>query len=485
MRDLPSRHGARYTPAGYVLASALVVVTALVSAAALTGGSAEARTQATPQNTVAPSISGSATKGSTLTANSGSWSGTTPMAFAYQWRRCNTNSANCDSIQGATGSTYSLGQSDVGKRIRVSVTASNADGSATGQSVATDVVVATAKPVNKAEPAVSGSATEGKRLTASNGTWSGSTPMSFAYQWVRCGTDGGAPDGGNCMFIVNATSAFYTLGSNDAGRRIRVRVTASNNAGSETVASNATSIVAASATAGAPRNTSEPSISGNPRQGQTLTANTGSWLGAQPIRFVLQWLRCDRNGNSCVALSGQTRPTYVLAGGDINHRIRLRVTATNSRGTGSATANPTQTVQGPAPPPLPAGAIRLTNGTVSIPASSVSMPARLVVDAVRFAPNPVRSRQSPIEVRVHVSDTRGYIVRDALVFVRSTPLVTTSLSNQRTGQDGWVTLRLMPEADFPLRRSYNVQFFVRARKSGDNVLAGVSTRRLVQVRTAR
>jgi hypothetical protein len=115
----------------------------------------------------------------------------------------------------------------------------------------------------------------------------------------------------------------------------------------------------------------------------------------------------------------------------------------------------------------------------------VSLPARLIVDGISFTPNPVRSRGTSIELRVHVVDTRGFAVRDALVFARSTPIVTSSMSNQPTGQDGWVTLRLTPRASFPLARGHNVQFFVRARKAGENLLAGVSTRRLVQVRTAR
>jgi hypothetical protein len=97
----------------------------------------------------------------------------------------------------------------------------------------------------------------------------------------------------------------------------------------------------------------------------------------------------------------------------------------------------------------------------------------------------VRSRRTAIELRVHVSDTRGYVVRDVLVFARSTPLVTSAGGEQRTGQDGWTTIRMTPQRDFPLRPGYAVQFFVRARKQGDNLLAGVSTRRLVQVRTAR
>ena len=128
---------------------------------------------------------------------------------------------------------------------------------------------------------------------------------------------------------------------------------------------------------------------------------------------------------------------------------------------------------------------KLPNGKYSVPATSVSLPARLVIDGIRFAPNPVRSRQTTIGLRVHISDTRGFSVRDVLVFARSTPLVTSSGGEQRTGQDGWAAIRLAPQRDFPLRRGYSVQFFVRARKDGDNILAGVSTRRLVQVRTAR
>jgi hypothetical protein len=132
----------------------------------------------------------------------------------------------------------------------------------------------------------------------------------------------------------------------------------------------------------------------------------------------------------------------------------------------------------------PEGQIRLANGKVSIPASSVILPARLIVDGVRFSPNPVRSRRGAITVRVHVSDTRGFVIRGALVFLRSTPLVTTTPAERATNQGGFVTFTTLPRASFPLRRGYNVQFFVRARKAGDNVLAGVSTRRLVQVATA-
>jgi hypothetical protein len=104
---------------------------------------------------------------------------------------------------------------------------------------------------------------------------------------------------------------------------------------------------------------------------------------------------------------------------------------------------------------------------------------------VQFSPNPVRPGNRSITIRVHVSDTRGFVVRGALVFVRSTPLVTTSGGEQETQQDGWATVRQVQRLPFVHKRGFNLQFFARARKAGDNPLAGVSVRRLVQARTAR
>jgi hypothetical protein len=94
----------------------------------------------------------------------------------------------------------------------------------------------------------------------------------------------------------------------------------------------------------------------------------------------------------------------------------------------------------------------------------------------------VRSRTAPFTVRVKVKDTRGNVVRDALVFIRSTPLVSVGARDQRTGQDGWVTITIRPEPDFPaLDSGRNVQYYVKAYRAGDPVLAGIAGARLVQV----
>ena len=106
-------------------------------------GSATAAT-AKPQNTVRPTISGVAKQGEVLTADPGTWSGTQPIAFTYQWRRCDTNGANCANIIGAISKTYTLTSVDIGNRLRVRVRAANSAGASTATSLPTAVVTAKA-----------------------------------------------------------------------------------------------------------------------------------------------------------------------------------------------------------------------------------------------------------------------------------------------------------------------------------------------------
>ena len=228
-----------------------------------------------------------------------------------------------------------------------------------------------------------------------------------------------------------------------------------------------------------PRNTSPPTIDDTtPVQGQTLRADPGTWTGTQPFVITYRWRRCNSTGGACVDIPGGNAndQTYEVRRSDIGFTLRVRVTVRNAEGEQSARSAATSVVTAapPAPPP-PAG------NRVSI--TAVTLPDRLVIDQVQFSPNPIRSRDTTLTVRVHVVDTRGRIVQGALVFARSTPLVTTSPPEQATDADGWATLTSRTERDFSIvfRPGYNLQWFVRARKPGENALAGVSTRRLVQV----
>jgi hypothetical protein len=103
------------------------------------GGAAQGAHRTAPSNTSPPTISGSATVGGTLTASSGSWSGSSPMSFSYRWQRCNSGGGKCSNLN-ATAQTYKPVKGDIGHTLRVSVTASNSDGSANAVSAPTTVV---------------------------------------------------------------------------------------------------------------------------------------------------------------------------------------------------------------------------------------------------------------------------------------------------------------------------------------------------------
>ncbi len=281
-----------------------------------------------PVNTVLPTVSGTTTDGQKLTGATGTWSGLSPITYAYQWRRCDSAGSNCAVIAGATATTYTLTGADVGSKLVLAVTGTNSAGASTATAAATALVAGIA-PTNSQVPAITGTASDGQTLTASKGTWSGSQPLSYAYQWRRCDSAGS-----NCADITGASAATYVITSADVAHKLLVVVTASNSTGSKPASSLATSAVAAVA----PSNTALPVISGTPNDGQTLTTSNGTWAGASPISYAYQWQHCNSAGSSCTNLSGATTATYALAAADLGFTIRAVVTATNSVTHTSATS---------------------------------------------------------------------------------------------------------------------------------------------------
>jgi hypothetical protein len=92
-----------------------------------------------PSNTVAPVLSGTPTVGQTLSCSTGTWLGTLPITYTYQWRRGVSN------ISGATSSTYTLVQADASFAVTCIVTATNAAGSADSTSNSLTIVDADAQ----------------------------------------------------------------------------------------------------------------------------------------------------------------------------------------------------------------------------------------------------------------------------------------------------------------------------------------------------
>jgi hypothetical protein len=195
-----------------------------------------------------------------------------------------------------------------------------------------------AVPVNTSPPTISGEARQGQTLTEAHGSWTNG-PTGFTYQWLQCDALGGG-----CLPISGATNPTYTAVAGDVGHTLRVRETASNAAGPGSPAESAQS---ASVLPPPPANTSPPTISGTPQQGQTLTEAHGSWTN-EPSGFTYQWQSCDGEGKNCAPISGASAQSYVPSEADVGHTLRVAETASNAGGSGSATSSATAVVSKPA-----------------------------------------------------------------------------------------------------------------------------------------
>jgi hypothetical protein len=99
-----------------------LIITVLVAALAATGAFAATVT-------LAPTISGDASTGSTLTASAGSWTPSSATA-EYTWLRCDASASGCVGITGACGRSYEVRAADEGHTLRARLTATESNGNA-------------------------------------------------------------------------------------------------------------------------------------------------------------------------------------------------------------------------------------------------------------------------------------------------------------------------------------------------------------------
>jgi hypothetical protein len=333
------------------------------------------------------------------------------------------------------------------------------------------VAASSAAPSETAPPTISGTPADNQTLTADPGTWSSSTTVTYAYQWARCDAVGGG-----CSDLSGETSQTYKVTSHDVGHTLRVRVTATNADGSESDTSAPTAV--ATAALSKPSETSPPTISGTPQDNSTLGANPGKWNGSAPITFGYQWRTCDKNGGGCSDIQGATNQWYAVTSHDVGHTLRVHVTAKNDAGTASDTSVPTAVVSA-APPTQPASGCPSGTGAVNV--SQLSPPARLTIDRFQVVPSTLGRNTSSLSLRFHVSACGGRSVAGALVYATAIPWSQFSTPPEaQTGTDGWASEVMTRGPYYPVSpRQQLLAMFLRARKAGENVLGGISTRRLV------
>ena len=190
-------------------------------------------------------------------------------------------------------------------------------------------------PVNSAKPTISGSPIVGATLSATAGTWSGTAPISYKYQWVRCTSSTTTA----CTTLAGATDA-YTPVAADAGSYLRVRVTATNTKATVVALSNPTAAITVAKTK--PTLVTEPKILGTARIGSTLTATPGTWTGAAPITFTFEWAICAPGSNTCYYNGAKGSTFTVPASVAVGSRVVVVVSAKNPVGTGFGQSRATE-----------------------------------------------------------------------------------------------------------------------------------------------
>jgi thermitase len=218
----------------------------------------------TPPYTVFPPfVSGVAQSGQTLVATLPLWLGSSPLTTAHQWYRCPVGGGACSAVVGATGTTYTLSDADIGWRISFRDSGTNSVGTTPVDAPASEAVVSAFAPspapaqppasvpgtpppaatdpdatspttlppdlvvapsLPPQSPSIVGNPAPGERLSADPGSLDDTLGLSvgFAWQVLRSGAWRAVP---------RATDQDFDVPSSFAGQRVRVLVTSRNPSG--------------------------------------------------------------------------------------------------------------------------------------------------------------------------------------------------------------------------------------------------------------
>ena len=284
----------------------------------------------TPENspaTGAPTISGTAQVGQTLTANTSGVAdadGLSNVQYEYQWL------ADDSDISGATNATHTLADADEGKAIKVRVSFTDDAGhDETLTSGTTEAVAAAPTPNTPATgaPTISGTAQVGETLTANTSGVAdadGLSNVQYEYQWL-------ADDAA----IAGATGLTYTLADSDEGKTVKVQVSFTDDAGNEETLTSAASDAVAAA---------EPAEPPAKPRGLSATAThdqvTLTWDDPQDDSItgyvILRRVRVNDTGGDfsvLVANTGSATTTYTDNEVAASTTYTYRIEAINGAGT--------------------------------------------------------------------------------------------------------------------------------------------------------
>jgi len=241
-----------------------------------------------------PTITGSPVVGSSLTAHPGTWA-PADAEFTYEW----TDLASGHTL--GYGAVLPVSQSFRGLTATVTVTAT-AEGYVAAS--ATSVGVYIPKVFTPGTPTITGSLLAGQTLTATPGTWTPASGVTYAYSWTSGGT-------------VLSTTSTLKLTTAMRGKSIAVTVTATA-AGYTTATATSTGVVVPNVFSA----TSAPKISGELLAGKTISVTPGTW-SVSGATYSYSWK--DAKG-AVASTSSKLKLTTVLRG----QKLTVTVTAKKS-----------------------------------------------------------------------------------------------------------------------------------------------------------
>jgi len=279
-----------------------------------------------PVNTALPTVSVTTyiapAPGVALTATAGTWTSSGALTYTYQWQRSLDDSIYTD-ISGATSSSFTARQADLGYYLRARVTATNANGSAVRASLGTAKVVAFAP--SQALSAQGYAVTE-NILTLGAVTWSVNPPPTLSVTWEKSSDE-------STWTSLSSSSPSVTLDDTLVNQYVRAKVVATSTAGSVTYFTASRGPVASALNIAAPMLMGTGAIVGD-----FLCTTTGSWIPnvATLDDTDFSWQRYDPVQGVWSVISGQTSMCYAPTSADLGFYLRSVVSATNT----SASAAP-------------------------------------------------------------------------------------------------------------------------------------------------
>ena len=299
------------------------------TAETVTSAPTTAVTNVNDEPTGSVAIGGTATEDETLTAETTALQDADGLpadaaGYRHQWQSNTGANGTFENIDNATGETYTLGDADVGRNIRLVVNYTDGGGRTESVTSAATTLVTNVNDEPTGSVTIDGKMEEDQTLTANVDNVTDADGLgAFSYQWQR--SDGS----GDFENIANATGETYTLGDADVGRNIRVVVNYTDDGGMDESLTSAATMAVANINDGP---SGSVTIDGTVEEDQILTANVDNVDDADGLgAFSYQWQRSDGSGDF-ENIANATSETYTLGDADVNREVRVLVSYTDARG---------------------------------------------------------------------------------------------------------------------------------------------------------